>query len=138
MTGEYQHSLDAKGRLFIPVRLREELGQEFYVTLSLANCLNAYSMENWKKFEDKAASIPYNEQGDINVLFYFAAKCEMDAQGRILLPQNLREARGLQKNVTILGANNHAEFWDTDEWNKRRAELISPAHIAKVMRDLNF
>ena len=138
MTGEFQHSLDAKGRLFIPVRLREELGPEFYVTISMDQCLYAYNMENWKRFEEKAASMPYNKQRQISPLFYFAAKCEMDAQGRILLPQNLREMRGLQKNVTILGANNHAEFWDADLWNERRAMLASPENIAQVMQELDF
>ena len=138
MTGEFQHSLDAKGRLFIPVRLREELGSEFYVTISMDQCLYAYNLENWRRFEEKAASMPYNKQQQISPLFYFAAKCEQDAQGRILLPQNLREMRGIQKNVTILGANNHAEFWDAELWNQRRAALASPENIAKVMQELDF
>ena len=82
--------------------------------------------------------MPYNKQSQINPLFYFAARCEMDAQGRILLPQNLREMRGIQKNVTILGANNHAEFWDADVWMSRRAALASPENIAQVMQELDF
>ena len=138
MTGEFQHSLDAKGRLFIPVRLREELGNEFYVTISMDKCLDAYSMEAWQRFEQKSAEMPYNKQRQMNPLFYFAAKCEMDAQGRILLPQNLRSMRGITKNVTILGANNHAEFWDTDVWNRRREELASPENIERVMMELDF
>lgn len=138
MTGEFSHSLDAKGRLFIPVRLREELGPAFYVTISQKQCLNAYSLENWHKFEEKAAAMSYNKQSMINPLFYFAARCEMDAQGRILLPQNLRQMRGIEKNVTILGANNHAEFWDTDIWNALRADLCSPENIEKVMQELDF
>lgn len=138
MTGEFTHSLDAKGRLFIPVRLRDDLGPEFYVTISQEQCLYAYNMENWRRFEEKAASMSYNKQAQINPLFYFAAKCEMDAQGRILLPQNLREMRGIQKNVVILGANNHAEFWDADTWMARRAALASPENIARVMQELDF
>ena len=138
MTGEFTHSLDAKGRLFIPVRLRDELGPEFYVTISKDQCLHAYNMENWRRFEEKAAAMSYNKQSEINPLFYFAAKCEMDAQGRILLPQNLREMRGIQKNVVILGANNHAEFWDAETWMSRRAALASPENIARVMQELDF
>ena len=138
MTGEYQHSLDAKGRLFIPARLREELGSEFYVTLSQDKCLNAYNLESWQKFVDKVNAMSYANQRKIRSLFAFACKCELDAQGRVLLPQNLREKVGLVKNVTVLGANNHAEFWDSQEWAALRDEESSPEKIAAVMQELDF
>ena len=138
MTGEYQHSLDAKGRLFIPARLREELGSEFYVAISMDKCLNAYSLENWQKFMDKIDSMSYVKQSRIRALTAFACKCELDAQGRVLLPQSLREMRGLVKNVTVLGVNNHAEFWDSETWAGIRAELASPENIAAVMQELDF
>ncbi len=138
MTGEYQHSLDAKGRLFIPARLREELGTEFYITLSMDHCLNAYSLENWQVFTDKINAMPYVKQRMMRPLYAFASKCELDAQGRVLIPQNLRERVGLMKNVTVLGANNHAEFWDSDEWATIRDEEASPENIAAVMQELDF
>ena len=138
MTGEYQHSLDAKGRLFIPARLREELGSEFYVTLSMDKCLCAYSAENWKIFSDKVAAMPYVKQRQMRPLYAFAARCELDAQGRVLLPQSLRERVGLSKNVTVLGANNHAEFWDSEEWAALRDAEASPENIAAVMQELDF
>ncbi len=138
MTGEYQHSLDAKGRLFIPARLREELGSEFYVTLSMDNCLYAYNAENWKLFSEKVNAMPYVKQRAMRPLFAFAARCELDAQGRVLLPQGLREHVGLTKNVTVLGANNHAEFWDSDEWLKVREAEASAENIAAVMQELDF
>lgn len=138
MTGEYQHSLDAKGRLFIPARLRDELGPEFYVTLSMDKCLCAYSAENWKIFSDKVAAMPYVKQRQMRPLYAFASKCELDAQGRVLLPQSLRDRVGLVKNVTVLGANNHAEFWDSEEWAALRDAEASPENIAAVMQELDF
>ena len=98
MTGEYQHTLDTKGRLSIPARLREELGNVFYVTLSMDKCLSAYSAESWQVFSDKVNEMPYVKQRKMRPLFAYAAKCEIDAQGRILLPQNLRDYAGLTKN----------------------------------------
>ncbi|MCD7844368.1 MAG: division/cell wall cluster transcriptional repressor MraZ [Oscillospiraceae bacterium] len=138
MTGEYHHSLDAKGRLFIPSRLREELGPEFYVTLSMDRCLCAYSAEQWQIFSDKVNAMPYVKQRAMRPLYAFASKCELDAQGRVLLPQNLRERVGLVKNVTVLGSNNHAEFWDSDEWDAIRDGEASPENIAAVMEALDF
>ena len=116
MAGEYQHSLDNKGRLFIPAKLRDELGEVFFITLSMDRCLCAYSSENWKAFSDKVSAMPYVKQRRMRPLFAHAAKCELDSQGRALIPQNLREYAGLEKNVTVIGCNNHAELWDSEAW----------------------
>jgi MraZ protein len=138
MTGEYQHSLDAKGRLFIPAKLREDLGDVFYVTISMDKCLSAYSGESWQAFSDKVNAMPYVKQRKMRPLFAYATRCELDNQGRILLPQNLRDFAGLTKNVTVVGSNNHAEFWDSDSWQPVRAEEITPENIAAVMEELEF
>ena len=138
MTGEYQHTLDTKGRLSIPARLREELGNVFYVTLSMDKCLSAYSAESWQVFSDKVNEMPYVKQRKMRPLFAYAAKCEIDAQGRILLPQNLRDYAGLTKNVTVVGSNNHAEFWDSDSWAEINALETTPENIAAVMEELEF
>ena len=138
MTGEYQHNLDAKGRLFIPVRLREELGDVFYVTLSMDKCLSAYSAESWQNFSDKVNAMPYVKQRMMRTLFAHAAKCELDKQGRILLPQSLRDFAGLDRNVTVVGCNNHAEFWDSDAWNDVNVIETTPENIAAVMEELDF
>ena len=103
MTGVYPHSLDAKGRLFIPAKLRDELGEVFYVTLSMEKCLTAYSSEGWKALEEKIKAMPRSKQIQMRPLFAHAAKCELDAQGRILLPAALRDFAGLKKNVTVVG-----------------------------------
>ena len=138
MTGEFQHNLDAKGRLFIPARLREELGDVFYVTLSMERCLSAYSAESWRVFSDKVNSMPYIKQRKMRPLFAYAARCELDAQGRILLPQNLRNYAGLSKNVTVVGCNNHAEFWDSAAWEEQNAIEMTPENIAAAMEELDF
>ena len=75
MTGEYQHSLDNKGRLFIPAKLRDELGEVFFVTLSMDRCLCAYSGENWRAFSEKVNAMPYVKQRKMRPLFAHAAKC---------------------------------------------------------------
>ncbi len=138
MTGEYAHSLDAKGRLSIPSRLRDELGNVFFVTLSMDKCLSAYSAESWKEFTDKVNAMSYKDQRRMRPLYAFAAKCELDSQGRVLIPQNLRDYAGLTKSVTVVGCNNHAEFWDSDAWNEQALLEMTPENIAAVMEGLNF
>ena len=138
MTGEYEHTLDVKGRLAIPSRLRDELGSVFYVTLSMDRCLSAYSAENWQKFSDKVDAMPFVKQRKMRPLFAFAARCEVDGQGRILLPQNLREYAGLERAVTVVGCNNHAELWDSDRWNEQHTMEMTPENIAAVMEELEF
>ena len=101
-------------------------------------CLAAYSAENWQSFTDKVDEMPYVKQRKMRPLFAYAAKCEMDAQGRILIPQNLREYAGLTKNVTIVGSNNHAEFWDSENWNEINRIEMTPENIAAVMEELDF
>ena len=138
MTGEYQHALDNKGRLFIPAKLREELGEVFFLTISMDRCLCAYSAENWQIFSDKVSAMPYVRQRKMRPLFAHAAKCELDAQGRALIPQNLRDFAGFEKNVTVVGCNNHAELWDSDAWKEVFLRETTPENIAAVMEELEF
>ncbi len=138
MTGEYQHTLDAKGRLFIPAKLREDLGEIFYVTISMEQCLTAYSLESWAGIKAKFDALPLSQARRMRPLFANAARCELDAQGRILLPQKLRDFAGLKKNVTVIGVSNHAELWDTERWTAIEAEELTPENIAAAMEELGF
>jgi MraZ protein len=138
VTGEYEHTLDSKGRLSIPVRLREELGDIFYVTLSMDKCLYAYSSDSWRLFSEKVNAMPYVKQRKMRPLFAHAAKCELDAQGRILIPQNLRDFGGLIRDVTVVGCNNHAEFWDRESWKEIYTKETTSENIAAVMEELEF
>ena len=138
MTGEYQHSLDSKGRLFIPAKLREELGEIFYMTISMDRCLCVYSAESWQSFSDKVSAMPFVKQRRMRPLFAHAAKCELDSQGRTLIPQNLRSFAALVKNVTVVGCNNHAEIWDSEAWRGVYEAESTPENIAAAMEELDF
>lgn len=138
MTGEYQHSLDSKGRIFIPAKLRDELGEVFYITISMDRCLCVYSSDNWKELSDKVSAMPYVKQRKMRPLFAHAARCELDGQGRALIPQNLRDFAGLSKNVAVVGCNNHAELWDSEAWKSVYAFETTPENIAAVLEELDF
>ena len=138
MTGVYRHSIDAKGRLFIPSKLREELGDTFYVTISTEKCLSAYSEESWAAFRAKVAAMPMISRKKIRPFFAHAAKCELDNQGRILLPQPLRDYAGLTKNVAVVGDCTCAEFWDEETWDKIAVEEPTPENLAEVFTELDF
>ena len=138
MTGTYQHTLDAKGRLFIPAKLREELGETFYVTISREHCLCAYNEENWQRYRDKADALPYSQQNALRPIFSNASKVELDAQGRILLTQALRDRIQLGREVTVVGVNNHAEIWNKADWDRICAEESTPENLAAVMDALGF
>lgn len=138
MTGEYEHTIDAKGRLFIPAKLREALGTVFYVTLSSEKCLSAYSSDNWDNITQRVNEMPISKQRKMRPLFAHAAKCELDSQGRINIPTKLRKFAELEKNVTVVGSNNHAEFWNTDLWMEIDCNETTPENIAAVMEELDF
>ena len=118
--GEYQHSLDAKGRVIVPSKFREGLGEHFVVTKGLDKCLFAYPRSEWQNFEEKLKALPLtNPEARKFVRFFFvgAVECDLDSQGRIVLPTNLREYAGLKKEVVSIGLNNRVEIWDKDNWN---------------------
>ncbi len=138
MTGVYRHTIDAKGRLAIPSRIREELGDVFYVTISMDKCLTAYSSSSWDRFMEKIKSMPLIKQRKMRPLFSHAAKCELDSQGRILLPQALREFAALDKNVAVVGAGECAEFWDEAAWDAVDSVETTPENIAEVLQELDF
>ena len=91
LTGEFQHNLDAKGRLFIPAKLKESLGSVYFVTVSMDKCLSVYSSDRWERLSERVSAMSYTQQRKVSPVFAVASRCELDAQGRILLPQNLRE-----------------------------------------------
>ena len=138
MTGEYQHALDAKGRLFIPAKLREELGEACFVTLSMDECLSVYSVESWEAFRAKVDALPMSKSRAMRTVFANTARCEMDGQGRILLPPKLRDFVHLKKNVTIIGFSNHAEIWDAEKWSALETSELTPENIAAAMEELGL
>ncbi len=125
MLGEYLHSIDPKGRLFMPAKLREDLGESFYMCKdNKGECLFVYSEATWVKLVDSINKLPMNLAREAQKrLFPTACKCETDSQGRILITQKLREYAKLEKNATVIGMGNHVEIWSTDAWEAESAKL---------------
>lgn len=119
--GEFQHALDEKGRVTVPSRLREGLGDRFVITRGLDRCLFAYPMEEWSRIEKKLKELPFT-RGDARaftrLFFSGAAEVETDRQGRVLIPQNLREYAGIEKEAMFIGVSNRVEVWSEPVWRK--------------------
>ena len=122
MTGLYRHNIDAKGRLFIPAKLREELGSAFHVTIGEDGCLAVFSDEGWANFMNKVSQLPYSVAKQLRRVFAYAADCEPDSQGRILLPATLRDKVHLEKEVVITGSFDRVEIWPAQRWDALEAE----------------
>ncbi|MDO4459395.1 MAG: division/cell wall cluster transcriptional repressor MraZ [Clostridia bacterium] len=116
--GEYQHNMDAKGRVTVPAKFREDLGDRFYVCKGLDNCLFMLSEEGWTAMMNKISALPASQSTKLQRFFFAgAAEAEADKQGRILLPQSLRDYAGLTRETTVVGLGTRAEIWDTEKWN---------------------
>ena len=138
MTGTYEHSIDAKGRLFIPAKPREELGVTFYLAMGVDECLAIYPQETWNRFTEKFASLPMSQSAAMRPLFANASKCELDSQGRIVIPQKLRKYAGLEKDAVIIGVNDRAEIWSAETWNAREEEEMTPEKMKACLAALGF
>lgn len=118
--GEYHHTIDNKGRLIIPARFREGLGVRFIATKGLDNCLFVYPMDEWKQIESRLKELPFTRSDARTfVRFFFsgAAECEVDGQGRILLPESLRSYARLERDVVVIGVSSRVEIWSKPEWD---------------------
>ena len=118
--GEYNHTVDTKGRLIIPSKFREQLGEEFIVTKGLDGCLFVFPQDEWQAFEEKLRTLPLTQKG-ARQFVAGATPCELDKQGRILLPATLREFAGLDKDVVLAGMLNRIEIWSKDKWTENNA-----------------
>ncbi len=138
--GEYEHSLDNKGRLIIPAKFREGLGSPFVVTRGLDNCLFAFAGEEWSALEEKLRALPMTKadvRSFVRFLFSGATECELDKQGRIVLPANLREYAGIEKDVAVIGVSSRVEIWDKSRWAAyATGAATSFAEIAENIVDL--
>ncbi|MBM7867511.1 division/cell wall cluster transcriptional repressor MraZ [Heliobacterium gestii] len=138
--GEYQHAIDPKGRLFVPARLRESLGEAFVATKGLDGCLFVYPKDEWKQLEEKLKALPFT-RSDARAFqrFFFsgAGECEVDKQGRILVPAHLREHAGLEKDVVIIGAGARVEIWSQERW-KAYNEQAAPSYEEVAEKLIDF
>lgn len=140
--GEYNHTVDAKGRLIIPSKFRETLGDKFVITKGLDGCLFAYDNTGWSAFEEKLQEMPINKKDSRMFVRHFlagAAEVEVDKQGRILIPAKLREFADLTKDVVLVGAAGHIEIWSEKRWTGlEEDEEESMEAIAERMADMGL
>ena len=141
-TGEYQHTIDEKGRLIMPAKFRDVLGDTFIITKGLDSCLFVYPQEEWKILEDKLKKLPFtNKDARAFARFFFsgAAECETDKQGRVLISGNLREYSRLNKDVVVIGVGTRIEIWSREVWDNYSLETEkSYEDLAEKMVDLDL
>ena len=138
--GEYNHIIDAKGRLIIPARFRELLGEEFILTKGLDGCLSIYPMDAWEAFETKLRALPLTNKNARTFTRFFVAgatNCELDRQWRILVPQTLREFAGLEKEVVLTGNLDRIEIWSKEKWSEN-CNYDDMDSIAESMQDMGI
>jgi MraZ protein len=137
---EYNHTIDAKGRLIIPSKFREVLGEEFVVSRGMDGCLFVYANDDWNAFEQKLTSLPLINKETRQFARFFlagAAQVELDKQGRILLPAALREFAGLEKDVVLVGVGSRIEIWSKEKY-EAISEDMDMDNIAAAMESLGL
>lgn len=118
--GEYAHNIDKKGRIIIPAKFREELGEHVIITRGLDGCLAVYTNEQWEKIYEQLMQLPSTKKDArmfVRMMTSKAAECEIDNQGRVLLPASLIKLANLEKECMIIGAANHVEVWAKEAWD---------------------
>lgn len=142
LIGEYEHSLDVKGRLIMPSKLRDGIGEKFIITKGLDGCLFGFSLDEWTNFEEKLKSLPLTNKNARDFVRFFlsgAVECEIDKQGRFLVASNLREYASMEKEVVIIGVGTRIEFWSKDKWKKyNNSDNISADELAENMTMLGI
>ena len=142
LIGEYEHSLDAKGRLIMPAKLRTDMGEKFIITKGLDGCLFVFSQNEWSNFESKLKELPLTNKNARDFVRFFlsgATECEIDKQGRFLLVNTLREYAEITKEVIIIVVGTRLEIWNKDKWKKYNSnENISADTIAENMTMLGI
>lgn len=138
MIGTYEYTIDAKGRLTIPPKFREELGETFTVTQGLDNCIFVYPQSTWKELETKISALPMAKSKGLQRFFLSSAQeLTLDSHGRILLPQELRQYAELDKETVVIGVSGRAEIWSKVNWTAYKKQL-EQAEISAAMEELGF
>lgn len=140
--GEYLYTLDKKGRINIPAKFRDNLGERFFITKGLDNCLFVFPENEWRNFENKLKQLPLtnkNARAFVRLFFSGATECSLDKQGRVTIPQNVREFAELEKEVAIIGVSTRIEIWSKNNWDKYNDTAnISYDDIAEQMAELGI
>lgn len=141
--GSFEHSVDSKGRVSVPSRFRELIAERYegklVLTMDYDNCVTVYPLEEWERFEEKVKALPQTQKevkDFVRFLFSTATECELDKQGRILIPPALRDAAGITKTVTVVGIINKMEIWAKTAWDARRS--LSGDKVGDVLSSLGL
>ena len=138
MYGEYEHTVDAKGRMFLPAKFRSELGDRVYITRGLDSRICVYPVDKWEAFVEKLATLPTTKARHVTrILCASAVDTDVDAQGRVLLPLSHRENANLGKTVIVIGVGEKAEIWNVDEYKKYK-QSISDEEIENELIELGM
>ncbi|MDD6795257.1 MAG: division/cell wall cluster transcriptional repressor MraZ [Clostridiaceae bacterium] len=141
LIGEYQHAIDTKNRMIVPAKLREDLGNKFVITKGLDGCLYVYPLSEWEILQEKLKKLPLtNKDARAFVRFFFsgATEIEMDKQGRGLIPQNLKEYAGIEKEIVSIGVMTRVEIWSKEKWQEYNDSSVDYESIAENFSDLGI
>ena len=140
LIGEYQHNIDAKGRMIMPAKLREQLGDTFVMTKGLDGCLFVLPTPEWVKLDNELRDKPISTSRKIKRFFYASkTDCEIDNNGRILIPGPLREFAQIEKEVVVVGVSTRVEIWSKEKWNEQNAEFVDNSdEVALQMEELGI
>ena len=141
MIGRYPAKLDDKNRLFVPAKLRQELGDDFYVTLGVNcghRCLTVYTAAEWQRVVDHFNSLPITASRSLRYFMGNVWQIEPDKQGRFLLPESLRTFAGIDQDVIFLGLGGRAEIWAAERYEAEEPEHLTPEAIEQALKELGF
>lgn len=142
LLGEYQHNLDPKGRMAIPAKFRENLSAGAIITRGLDSCLFVFTTKEWQLLAEKLVSLPLaqaNSRAFVRLMLAGATDVELDAQGRVLIPDYLRKYAGLKKQVVVAGLYNRIEIWDAENWERYKQKTEGASEeIAEKLGELGI
>jgi MraZ protein len=140
-SGEYEHTVDDKGRLIIPAKFRPDLAEDFFVTRGLDGCLFVFPPDTWKEMSDKMASLSLVQTSArlFSRMIYSGIECKLDKQGRILLPPSLRAHADIESEVVITGVRTRLEIWSKKRWQEQTTRMEEESSfIAEQLTNLGF
>mgnify|MGYP004560326645 FL=1 len=139
LNGIYRHSVDAKGRMAVPVKFRAELGDSFFLTVGLDSCLYIFSQTEWEKFNTAIRStLSFIAAEKLSRFFNaYSFEVEPDLQGRVIIPTELRNRAGIGKQAVVIGASNHAEIWEPAKWDEAQ-KAITDEDIRGLLEQINY
>ncbi|SFA80253.1 MraZ protein [Acetitomaculum ruminis DSM 5522] len=139
--GEYNHTIDSKGRFILPAKFREDMTEGMIITRGLDGCLYIYQKNEWKVFEEKLKKLPLTKKSSRQFVRFFmagACECDVDKQGRVLIPVNLREYANIDKDIVIVGVINKIEIWNQQTWKESNEEYEDMDVIAEQMEEFDI